>query len=154
LSHPCPCGSGAAFEKCCQPFLINAHSAPTPSTLMRSRYSAYVMKNADYLIATWHPDCEPGRWRESLEEGFSNTQWLGLNVISQQEGRNDDEGFVEFAARYEEQATEGTHLVHERSRFLRVDERWYYIDGVRPQPGRNDLCPCGSGKKYKKCCGR
>ncbi len=154
MSHPCPCGSGAAFEKCCQPFLLNARSAPTPSALMRSRYSAYVMKDADYLVETWHPDCQPTRWRTSLQEGFANTEWLGLNVIAQQEGKNSDEGYVEFAARFQEAGAEDTHLVHERSRFLRMNERWYYIDGVKPQTGRNDACPCGSGKKYKKCCGR
>jgi len=69
-------------------------------------------------------------------------------------GKNADEGYVEFAARFQEQGSEAVQLVHERSRFLRVNERWYYIDGVKPQSGRNDSCPCGSGKKYKKCCGR
>ncbi|WP_411751462.1 SEC-C metal-binding domain-containing protein, partial [Serratia sp. (in: enterobacteria)] len=44
--------------------------------------------------------------------------------------------------------------MHERSRFLRLEQRWYYIDGTKPQPGRNAICPCGSGKKYKKCCGQ
>ncbi|MDN5681077.1 MAG: YchJ family protein [Ewingella sp.] len=154
MSQPCPCGSGEVFEKCCQPFLLNAQIAPTPSALMRSRYSAYAMQNADYLIATWHADCQPERWRESLEEGFKNTHWLGLNVIDAQPGKQADEGYVEFAARFKEPDKEEIHLVHERSRFLRVNERWYYIDGIKPQPGRNDSCPCGSGKKYKKCCGR
>lgn len=154
MSQSCPCASGEPFEKCCQPFLTNKAFAPTPSTLMRSRYSAYVMKNADYLIETWHADCQPARWRESLEEGFVNTQWLGLNVIEETPGKHADESYVEFAARFQEQGNEAAYLVHERSRFLRVNERWYYIDGVKPQPGRNDVCPCGSGKKFKKCCGR
>lgn len=154
MSQPCPCGSGEVFEKCCQPFLLNTHVAPTPSALMRSRYSAYVTHNADYLIATWHADCQPGRWKESLEEGFQNTQWLGLNVIDAKLGQHEDEGFVEFAARFQEPDSQNVHLIHERSRFLRVNERWYYIDGIKPQTGRNDNCPCGSGKKYKKCCGR
>lgn len=112
------------------------------------------MQDADYLIATWHAQCQPGRWQESLTEGFKNTQWLGLNVIDSQPGEHADEGYVEFAARFQEPGSAKVHLIHERSRFLRVNERWYYIDGVKPQPGRNDSCPCGCGKKYKKCCGR
>jgi len=154
LSQSCPCGRDETFEKCCQPFLTHSAFASTPSTLMRSRYSAYVTKNADYLLATWHADCQAARWRESLEEGFATTKWLGLNVIDALPGKNADEGYVEFAARFQEQGSEAVQLVHERSRFLRVNERWYYIDGVKPQSGRNDSCPCGSGKKYKKCCGR
>ena len=154
MSERCPCCSTLLFEECCQPYICEIKVAPTPSALMRSRYTAYVLKNASYLIATWHPDCQPEKWRDSLQEGFANTHWQGLQVIDQQEGRDPAEGFVEFAARFTEPGSDAVHLIHERSRFLRLNERWYYIDGIKPQTGRNDACPCGSGKKYKKCCGK
>lgn len=153
MQQLCLCGSGITQEMCCQPYLLGERYASTPVALMRSRYSAYVMKDADYLIDSWHPECSALSWRENLIEGFANTQWLGLRVISEQAGKDINEGYVEFAARYQEQGTELSTLVHERSRFLRINERWYYIDGIKPQTGRNDICPCGSGKKYKKCCG-
>lgn len=154
MSELCPCGSSLSYEECCQPYIIENKVAPSPAALMRSRYTAYVLKNASYLIATWHPDCQPEQWRDSLQEGFTSTHWQGLQVISETGGRDNDEGFVEFAARFTETGDEHIHLIHERSRFLRLKERWYYIDGIKPQTGRNDACPCGSGKKYKKCCGK
>lgn len=154
MSQLCPCCSNLSYEECCQPYLSETKVAPTPSALMRSRYTAYALQNASYLIATWHPDCQPEQWRNSLQEGFANTLWQGLQVIDSQSGRDDNEGFVEFAARFTEPNDEKIHLIHERSRFLRLKDRWYYIDGIKPQTGRNDACPCGSGKKYKKCCGK
>ena len=119
---------------------------------MRSRYSAYVKKNVDYLIATWHPDCHAEEWRDGIIQSFGNTTWLGLTVIA--EMAEDHEAFVEFIARFKDTNSPQVSAMHERSRFLRIKEHWYYIDGIRPSVGRNDTCPCGSGKKYKKCCGR
>ena len=119
---------------------------------MRSRYSAYVKRDVDYLIATWHPNCNPEEWRSAIIGSFGNTEWLGLTVIAETAGNSPDEGFVEFIARSRDGGSESA--MHERSRFLRLEQRWYYIDGTKPQPGRNAVCPCGSGKKYKKCCGQ
>jgi SEC-C motif-containing protein len=120
---------------------------------MRSRYTAYVRQDADYLIATWHPDCRAESWRTAITNSFGNTQWLGLTLIEETAGASVDEGFVEFIARFTEGESKPSAM-HERSRFLRLEQRWYYIDGTKPQPGRNATCPCGSGKKYKKCCGQ
>ena len=120
---------------------------------MRSRYTAYVKQQADYLIATWHPVCKAEEWRNAIISGFNTTEWLGLTVIEESTGHDNDEGFVEFIARFTD-GDSGDSAIHERSRFLRLEQRWYYIDGVKPQPGRNAACPCGSGKKYKKCCGQ
>lgn len=119
---------------------------------MRSRYSAFVMKDVDYLIKTWHPHCETPRFRADIEKGFANTQWLGLTVFATDNGRSSDEGFVSFIARFTEDNRPGAII--ERSRFLKENGQWYYIDGTRPLIGRNDPCPCGSGKKFKKCCGQ
>ncbi|ERS11373.1 preprotein translocase SecA [Alcanivorax sp. PN-3] len=115
---------------------------------MRSRYSAFVLNDAAYVKASWHPATRPAPL--TLEDG---DQWLGLTVLdSHQEG---EDGWVHFRATCRE--GDGFAVLEERSRFLREDGRWFYLDGehdVRPlKPGRNDPCPCGSGKKHKKCCG-
>ena len=115
MSELCPCCSSLSFEECCQPYIAELKVAPTPSALMRSRYTAYVLKNASYLIATWHPDCQPEHWRDNLQEGFTSTHWQGLQVISHSDGRDADEGFVEFAARFTDNGDPQLHLIHERS---------------------------------------
>ncbi|VDR26670.1 Uncharacterised protein [Raoultella terrigena] len=78
-----------------------------PSQLMRSRYSAFVMKDADYLIKTWHPSCQAQQFRADLESGFAKTRWLGLTVFAADEGRNTDEGFVSFIARFNDDNRSG-----------------------------------------------
>lgn len=118
---------------------------------MRSRYSAYLLKLSAYLFTTWHPSTRPAAVDISSDE----TPWLGLDILDcGQGGEKDSEGWVEFVARYQ-----GGQL-HERSRFVKAAGRWLYIEGdiLPPIPaakaGRNGPCPCGSGKKYKKCCGQ
>ena len=119
---------------------------------MRSRYSAFVKQDADYLVKTWHPSCQAATFRDDIQSGFSRTEWLGLTVFATEAGRTPDEGFVSFVARFHENNKNGAII--ERSRFLKENGQWYYIDGTRPLIGRNDPCPCGSGKKFKKCCGQ
>lgn len=119
---------------------------------MRSRYSAYVLGNEDYLKASWATETFPGALE--LDKG---PRWCGLQIVNTEQGRaDDDEGSVEFIATY----LEGDHLgqLHELSRFARQERRWVYVDGDI-QPGqapvkiaRNEPCPCGSGKKFKRCC--
>lgn len=152
MSQLCPCGSAQEYSLCCQPYLSGDKAAPVPSHLMRSRYCAFVMKDANYLIDTWHPACQANTFRADIEAGFAHTEWLGLTIFEEAPGQNEEEGFVSFVARYSEQGKPGAII--ERSRFLKAHGRWYYIDGVRPVIGRNDPCPCGSGKKFKKCCGQ
>lgn len=119
---------------------------------MRSRYTAFVLHDADYLIKTWHPSCHAIDFRPGLEQNFTITEWLGLTVFASAEGKHAEEGYVSFVARFREQGKPGAII--ERSRFLKENGQWYYIDGTRPLIGRNDTCPCGSGKKFKKCCGQ
>ncbi|MFK3707130.1 YchJ family protein [Klebsiella sp. NPDC088457] len=152
MSPLCPCGSALEYSSCCQRYLNGALLAPDPSHLMRSRYSAFVMKDADYLLKTWHPSCQAPQFRADLEKGFVKTQWQGLTVFATDAGSHPDEGFVSFVARFSDDNRPG--VIIERSRFLKENGRWYYIDGTRPTIGRNDPCPCGSGKKFKKCCGQ
>lgn len=152
LNDCCFCGNKQPFSSCCQPY-INGNIIPqTPEQLMRSRYTAYVTHNADYLIATWHPDCQAQNWREELHLSFQNTKWIGLCVISSSYAKNNEQGYVEFSACFINEKADHKQLIHERSRFICIENRWYYIDGITPKIGRNDLCPCSSGKKFKKCC--
>ncbi|WP_042283568.1 YchJ family protein [Citrobacter sedlakii] len=152
MSQLCPCGSAVEYSLCCHQYVSGKQVAPDPSHLMRSRYCAFVMKDADYLIKTWHPDCNAAAFRDEISAGFASTEWLGLTVFEQSGAESDELGYVSFVARFRENGKAGVIL--ERSRFLKENGRWYYIDGTRPQIGRNDACPCGSGKKFKKCCGQ
>lgn len=153
----CPCGSGRGIETCCGP-LIDGAAAPTPEALMRSRYTAFTLGNVQYLEDTLAPEAREDYDRAETETWVKESKWQGLEVRgSQEEG---DEGEVEFVAKY---SFRGKHFAHhEAGRFRKNEGRWVYVDGVmnpRPQQrvvakvGRNDPCPCGSGKKYKKCCG-
>ncbi len=118
---------------------------------MRSRYSAFVGQDWGYLNRT--------QLKQDNGPPTPDIEWQGLEILSRQAGDAEDKtGTVEFIARYSHQ---GRHAVlHEISRFQKVDGKWIYLDGTFPHPdnklksGRNDPCPCGSGLKYKKCCGR
>jgi len=126
---------------------------------MRSRYTAYVEKNSAYVLRTWHPSTRP-----SVLDPATQPDWCGLTIVRTGQGREaGNEGIVEFVA---------TALVrnrvcklHEVSRFVKEAGQWLYVGGeiigngelVDADTGkvsRNDPCPCGSGKKFKKCCGR
>ena len=155
----CPCGSGASADACCAVFHAGA-PAPTALALMRSRYTAYVRGEIDYLMATQDPSTRAGIDRDAVAARSREAQWLGLEIVdTARGGEADDEGIVEFVARG---ALHGAPFAqHERSRFRKLDGRWYYLDGKAAQArttvtataGRNDPCPCGSGKKFKKCHG-
>jgi SEC-C motif-containing protein len=158
----CPCGSGRPLRACCGPFVDGSAAAPTAEALMRSRYSAHVLGAIDYLMATWEEGARRKVDRAAVAEWARSSEWLGLRVLATEDGgAGDERGGVEFQARY--RGRDGVERVHhERSRFLRRDGRWYFVDGeavaaaparAAARAGRNDPCPCGSGKKYKKCCG-
>ncbi|HEY4136584.1 MAG TPA: YchJ family protein [Alphaproteobacteria bacterium] len=157
--QPCPCGSEQTFAACCQPFL-GGKPAPTAEALMRSRYTAFVVGDYGYVERTLSPEALVDFSRAELEETTNKIDWIGLNILATEQGGPDDsEGIVEFTARFKGNGQNGVH--HERSQFRKDGARWLYVDGVmdpKGQPvrvtkiGRNDPCPCGSGKKYKKCC--
>jgi SEC-C motif-containing protein len=158
----CHCGSGQTYSTCCAPYVTGAELAPTAEALMRSRYSAYVEHAVDYLGETLHPAHRADWDREATRRWSEDAEWLGLEIVSSEAGQSGDrEGWVEFVAIFNEGGSQKRH--HERSRFQFEGGRWYYVDGDTPKPktlrhenprvGRNDPCPCGSGKKYKKCCG-
>jgi SEC-C motif-containing protein len=124
---------------------------------MRSRYSAYVFGEIDYLVATHDAATRSTLDRAAITAWSRDTVWAGLEIVATERGgAADDSGIVEFIARG---TTRGAAFAqHERSRFTRTDGGWYYVDGVpgvrrSVTPGRNHACPCGSGAKYKRCHG-
>ena len=158
----CPCGSGRQYEECCQLYIGGTAKAPTAEALMRSRYTAYVEGEIDYIIGTCIHKGKDDIDYKSTKDWSEQSTWLGLSVISVEKGGEaDDEGTVEFEAAYEHQGLKDVH--HETAKFKKENGAWLYDEGsvkahtvVRsaPKTGRNESCPCGSGKKYKHCCGR
>jgi SEC-C motif-containing protein len=156
----CPCGSGRAFETCCGPLLAGA-PAPTAEALMRSRYTAFTRREFDYLENTHASEVKDDFNRTAAESLANEVTWRRLEVRACEAGGPSDEtGTVEFVAHFSRHGQEQMH--HELGTFRREDGHWVYVDGrMNPKApprqvnkvGRNDPCPCGSGKKYKKCCG-
>lgn len=156
----CHCGSDRPYAECCEPFLTGAARPTTAEQLMRSRYSAFVTQSIDYLQQTLTPDTQHEFDRQHVSDWAASSDWQGLEVLSTEAGTaDDDQGSVEFVARFTVNGQ--SHAHHETGLFKQIDGQWYYERGfsgprtVRngPKVGRNDPCPCGSGKKYKKCCG-
>jgi SEC-C motif domain protein len=124
---------------------------------MRSRFTAYAMGNITYIQATWDADMPP----EKITSPEENIVWQRLEIIDTKKGGvSDNKGIVEFKAFYLNNGEE--YLLHEVSRFAKTNGRWFYIDGVvkkvgkiipQENQGKNAPCACGSGKKFKRCCG-
>ncbi|MEO8779555.1 MAG: YchJ family metal-binding protein [Rhodanobacter sp.] len=121
---PCPCGNPAGYSACCEP-LHDGVVATTAEQLMRARYSAYVLKREDYLLASWHPDSRPATLHLAAQQ--PPPTWLGLEVRRQQRV-DEDHAIVEFVARYRLGGGRAQRQ-HETSRFVHVEGRWYYLDG-------------------------
>ena len=117
----CRCGNGT-YAQCCAPLHAGA-SASDAAALMRSRYSAYVLQRADYLLATWHPSTRPA----SLSFDGDATRWLGLEV-KRHVVIDTQQAVVEFVARHRSGGGRAQRL-HETSRFVREGGRWFYVDG-------------------------
>jgi SEC-C motif-containing protein len=158
----CICGKGESLETCCGPYLKGTAQPETAEALMRARYAAYALGEIDYILTTHDPDTAKEVDRESTEAWSKSSTWLGLEILGTEKGAAaDSEGAVDFVARYKLQGVTVSH--RERATFRKLEGRWVFIDGkeITPPPvkragpavGRNDPCPCGSGKKYKKCCG-
>jgi len=159
MSH-CVCGSGLETGECCEP-LIAGRPAPTAEALMRARYTAYVKGIIDYVERTFTPEAQKDFNRLDADRTVGKVKWQGLEIKRVVDGGVDDAtGLVEFVFRYTYNGQQ--HVQHELAKFCRKDGQWLF-DGseINPKPppervdkiGRNDPCSCGSGKKYKKCCG-
>ncbi len=125
MTNICLCDSGKPFKKCCERFLNGSANATTPKQLMRSRYAAYALGNyGEYLLATWLPESSKGLTAASLSK--KSLDWVKLEVLnSHQKG---DEGSVEFKAYYKTDDEE-LSILHEMSSFIRINRRWYYVQG-------------------------
>jgi SEC-C motif-containing protein len=120
----CPCGTGLPYDECCGPLHAGTAPAGTAERLMRSRYSAFAVGDAGYLLATWHSTTRPRTLR--LRD---DVRWTGLDVVATSGGSLlDAEGTVEFRAHSRRSGRSGTQ--HEISRFVREDRLWRYLDGV------------------------
>lgn len=123
LVPTCPCGSSKPFVACCAPYVEGNTSAPDACALMRSRYTAYTLLREDYLLATWHTSTRPASLDLAADVA---TKWIGLEV-KRHEQQDTDYAIVEFVARYKVNGR--AHRLHEVSRFVREDGRWFYVDG-------------------------
>lgn len=158
----CPCGSGNEFNTCCEPIIKGSKAAPTAASLMRARYSAYTTGDIDFIVDSTHPDYKEDMDVQEITAWSEKSNWKGLDIVDTAEGtERDDWGVVEFKANFELAGQDLSH--HERSEFSKIDGKWYFMDGEpvvetykreTPKVGRNEPCVCGSGKKYKKCCGK
>jgi SEC-C motif domain protein len=157
----CPCGSDKLYGECCEPYLNGTANAPTAEALMRARYAAYVTANIVFIERTFHSSTRTEFNRESAKKWAEESQWHSLEILKTIGGKEQDtEGSVEFIATYSQKDEVVKH--HEVSSFRKEAGAWTFVDGRmsyqpfhrdQPKIGRNDLCHCGSGKKYKKCCG-
>ncbi len=163
----CHCSSGQDESSCCTPILSSTHPAATAEALMRARYSAYVTRNIDFIMASTLPASRSDSDETAMRAWAEQAEWESLEIVDTRQGQEtDSRGEVEFIARYRLQGVAQQH--HERSAFIKHEGIWFFQDGQvlasgpteKPTPvinsnkiGRNDPCPCGSGQKFKKCCG-
>lgn len=158
----CPCGSGAEQSTCCEPIIHGQISAPTAESLMRARYTAHALGAFDFLESSMHSSTRERVDVQKMSQWAEAVTWQGMDVHSTSEGKEGDEqGSVDFSAKYSVNGIE--QELRENASFVRENGEWRYLDGdveghtpfrrEAPKVGRNDPCPCGSGKKYKKCCG-
>ena len=152
MNTPCPCPSGLPYADCCQPLHEQRAVAASAEQLMRSRYSAYVNNRIDYIIATTVPAQQALLDQTELQQWRDQTEWLGLTVSAHHPNVSKIHAQVEFKARFA--AADGEQVHHELSAFVCIDGRWYFIDPTVPLPGMKQPCICGSGKKFKACCGQ
>jgi len=159
--NACLCGSGIDYEDCCGPYVENRTAAPTAEALMRSRFTAFASGRLDYIERTCASEMRETFDRVAVERGAGTVKWLSLQVLGTSRGGPLDEtGTVEFSASY---LADGMIRIHrENSAFRREDGKWVYVAGEiassaalvgAVRVGRNHPCPCGSGRKFKKCCG-
>jgi len=147
----CPCQSGLNYVDCCQPFHQQTALPQTAEQLMRSRYCAYTMKNIDYIVSTTVPNQQARLDKTLLLDWAETTQWTGLEIVRHQPAISKTHSAVEFKAFFI--SDEGEQVHHEISLFVKNDKRWYFVDPTLDLPAQKQPCLCGSGKKFKHCCG-
>lgn len=157
-SESCLCGSDLNYSACCGRYHSGEELPATAEQLMRSRFTAYALRDVNYLLTTW----DAGKRPANIDFSKETAQWQKLQILSCKKGSaKDSKGLVEFKAFYSQDGED--YFMHEISRFVKNSQNWQYLDGVIKaagkvatslNAGRNALCSCGSGKKFKRCCGR
>lgn len=156
----CPCGSGARFADCCEQVINGERESQTAEELMRARYAAIVTGAIAFIVASNHSRTRREIDIPYIREWSQNSTWRGLEIIGTRLV-DSNTAYVSFEAQFTQDGKDRSH--REKSLFERENGQWRFVTGdelknptVRheaPRPGRNEPCPCGSGKKYKKCCG-
>lgn len=156
---PCFCGSNKAFSDCCEPIIQGKTLATTAEQLMRSRYSAYAIVEPAYLMRSTYASQQQFHNEADIKAWALANKWQKLAIIVCEKGQSQDTtGEVEFKAFYIDSAGR-SQVHHEKSIFIKEAGQWFYVSGITVPislnkfQNRNDSCACGSGKKFKKCCG-
>jgi len=158
----CPCGSNRSLEACCLPVIQRKREPVTAEELLRARYTAFTRGDIDFILATHHSKTRQEVKREEIEEWSKQSEWHALKVVQTEAGQAaDQEGTVAFCAEFTAQGKRQEHW--EQALFQKEEGHWRFLDAralknepfrrSEPKTGRNDPCACGSGKKFKKCCG-
>lgn len=145
----CPCQSQKIYADCCQPYHQKQTFPTNAEALMRSRYSAYVLQLVDYIVETTIPSQHTALNYDEIKQWSKSVKWLGLRILKN-EVRSETRTNVEFEAYFIDEGKEQIH--HENSLFVKVQDRWYFIEHTRSLPVVKAKCLCGSGKKFKHCC--
>ena len=155
----CFCGSNKTFSTCCEPIIQGKAQTITAEQLMRSRYSAFASIEPAYLMRSMHPSQRQYHSEADMKAWATANTWQKLSIISFYQGQIlDTRGEVEFKAFYIDSAGK-PQVHHEKSTFVKEAGQWFYLNGIINPimpiklQNRNDPCACGSGKKFKKCCG-
>lgn len=126
----CYCHSNKEYEDCCQPIIIKKKNAHTPEELMRSRYTSFILKNFDHLLATHDPKTK-NEFDLKANQTWANTvQFTKLEIIKSKEAEN--QGIVEFKAYYTDLKTKQNQVHHELSQFRKENGHWYFSSGTTP----------------------
>lgn len=166
-TSPCPCGSTLSYADCCAPLHMGQKIADTAEQLMRARYAAFVLQHVEYIVATTAPFQQPLLNTQAISDWAQQTDWAGLEVVNHLAKLGKRHAQVEFKAYFHLPDSsvldlavldsKGVH--HELSTFVNIPthgtSRWYFLDPTVVMPvTQKQPCPCGSGEKYKRCCGQ
>lgn len=178
--QPCPChinpslttsSNMPAYKDCCQPYHNDSHkaygiTANSAEQLMRTRYSAFVLVKVDYIVKTTLPAQQALLGVKAIEAWAKETDWAGLEIVQHTPKLGKRHAQVEFKAYYNvvnntaDNLTEQMQAHHELSAFVKVTDkvnkhdRWYFLDPtVTMTVTQKQPCICGSGEKFKRCCG-
>ena len=176
-TSPCPCGSTLSYADCCAPLHVGQKTADTAAQLMRARYAAFVLQHVEYIVATTAPFQQALLDKKSIADWSQQTDWAGLAVIKHTAKIGKRHAQVEFKAYFylpnasaghsagldlavlDSRGLDSKGVHHELSTFVNIPtqgtSRWYFWDPTVVMPvTQKQPCPCGSGEKYKRCCGQ